>query len=162
MKFLITPQTLFDFEHFATFTEVRSTCIRFFKIGILNQVMSAVNSSTTSVSKGCFVIRPKKIRQRINEEKLYRLTGESKEHCQLRHEIFQKTWCIVDDQVNLLHTSLNEDVFASIMEFIVGNKFHNFKVCPYLILFRSLQYAELRNYNCLFFNLYSFQNKQLD
>jgi hypothetical protein len=89
--------------------------------------MATGTTSTSSVSKGCFVIRPQKTsssRKRKSEvpvqrhEEFPRGPGESNEHCRERYEIYKETWNKVEELVSSLHTKLNDNVFANLLEFI--------------------------------------------
>ena len=86
--------------------------------------MATGATSTSSVSKGCFVIHPQKVsssRKRKSEgkyERFPRVPGESDEHCRARHEIYTDTWSKVEELVNSLHTNLNGKVFGDLLEFI--------------------------------------------
>lgn len=80
---------------------------------------------TSSVSKGCFVIRPQKSsnsRKRKSTVKLYQdfplVAGESDKHRRVRYETFTKTWNKVETQVKSLQTNLNDEVFGNLLEFI--------------------------------------------
>ena len=95
-------------------------------------------TSTSSVSKGCFVIRPKKAsysRKRKSEVKYEgfpRVPGESGAHCRARYKIYQETWSKVEEQVNSLHTNLNDKVFGNLLEFV--SKSASSKKVPYIPL----------------------------
>ena len=89
--------------------------------------MAATKASTSSVSKGCFVIRPQKAsnaRKRKSEGRLELnkgfpcVPGESDEHCCTRHTIYKDTWRKVEEQVSSLQTNLNDEVFGNLLEFI--------------------------------------------
>ena len=86
--------------------------------------MATGTTSTSSVSKGCFVIRPQKessSRKRKSQAKYEgfpRVPGESDEHCRARYEIYKETWSKVEELVSSLHTNLNDKVFGNLLEFI--------------------------------------------
>lgn len=86
-----------------------------------------MKASTSSVSKGCFVIRPQKVsnaRKRKSEgslelnESFPCVPGESDEHRRTRHKVFNDTWSKVEEQVSSLQTNLNDKVFGNLLEFI--------------------------------------------
>ena len=100
-------------------------------------------TSTSSVSKGCFVIRPQKAsnsRKRKSEVKYEgfpRVPGESGAHCSARFKIYQETWSKVEEQVNSLHTNLNDKVFGNLLEFV--SKSASTKKVPYRTIKRGAQ-----------------------
>ena len=86
--------------------------------------MATGATSTSSVSKGCFVIRPQKAsssrkrKSEVKNEEFPRGPGESDTHCRARYKIYKETWNKVEELVNSLHTKLNDNVFANLLEFI--------------------------------------------
>ena len=99
--------------------------------------MATGGTSTSSVSKGCFVIRPQKAsssrkrKSEVKNEGFPRGPGESDAHCRARYEIYKETWNTVEELVNSLHTNLNDNVFANLLEFI--NKSVSSNKVPYLL-----------------------------
>ena len=92
--------------------------------------MAATGSSaTSSVSKGCFVIRPAKSsgsRKRKNaEDDSYNgfpeVHGESAKDRAARHELYTDTWSKVEEEVNMLQSNLNKHVFAKIVDLIISS-----------------------------------------
>lgn len=91
----------------------------------------ATNSvSTSSVSKGCFVIRPRtsaSSRKRKLESRydaFPQVPGEPDEHCQLRYELYNNTWREVENQISLLQSGLNGKVFGNLLEYIKRSGSH--------------------------------------
>lgn len=93
--------------------------------------MATSSASTSSVSKGCFVIRPRQSsnsRKRKLESKydasFPQVRGEPDQHCHLRYELYNNTWSEVENQVSLLQAALNDKVFGNLLEYIKRSSSH--------------------------------------
>ena len=83
----------------------------------------AGSTLTSSVSKGCFVIRPtsQSSRKRKFEDGhncFPQVNGEREEHRLIRHMLYTNTWKEIEKKVSSLQSDLNNHVFNNILEYI--------------------------------------------
>nr|XP_002121235.3 origin recognition complex subunit 3 [Ciona intestinalis] len=73
------------------------------------------DESTTSVSKGCFVIKAKKSPEILKPENFLSLEGD---RSKLRWEIGQKVWEEIENRVDEVHGELKEGLFNGLLSFV--------------------------------------------
>ncbi|XP_078379446.1 origin recognition complex subunit 3-like isoform X2 [Oculina patagonica] len=76
---------------------------------------------TSSVSKGCFLIKksvPHSPRKRVAEDYFPEVIGESTAHRKLRYANYKECWGSIRSEIEGLQSQMNSKIFSDLMEFI--------------------------------------------